>query len=238
MKSCLVLACSPRTGGNTDAAVSFIVDALEQQDVCAEVIYLRQFKIAPCQGCQKCAQERLGHCVLAGSDDAQSLLEKFLAYRNLFICSPIYFYHLPALLKALIDRSQCFYAMWLNGRLKISMGVAKIILLAGRKKGENLFAGSLLTLKYFLSPFNYSLEYLTLRGLDRAKDLQAQRQIQEKIRLFARITSEESPAKSRNSQFTDGGDRRTTNDFKWLQPSQRPFACPRTEKFTFCRRLR
>jgi hypothetical protein len=42
---------------------------------------------------------------------------------------------------------------------------------------------------------------------------------------------------SRNSQFTACGDRRTPNDFKRLQPSQRPFACPRTEKFTFCRRL-
>ena len=51
---------------------------------------------------------------------------------------------------------------------------------------------------------------------------------------------EESPAKSRNSQITASGDRRTANDFKWLQPSQRSlslFACPRAEKFTFCRRL-
>ena len=47
----------------------------------------------------------------------------------------------------------------------------------------------------------------------------------------------ETPAKSRNSQITSSGDRRTTNDFKWLQSSQRTFACPRTEKFTFCRRL-
>ena len=187
MNDCLILACSPRPGGNTDAAVSLIIDTLEQQDVCAEVIYLRQFKIAPCQGCQKCAQEQVGHCVLAANDDVQMLLEKVLTYRRLFICSPIYFYHLPASLKALIDRSQCFYSMWVNDRIKISMGLAKIILLAGRKKGENLFAGSLLTLKYFLSPFNYSLEYLNLRGLDRANDLQAKRQIQEKIRLFARI---------------------------------------------------
>ena len=33
------------------------------------------------------------------------------------------------------------------------------------------------------------------------------------------------PAKSRNSQFTASGDRRTTNDFKWLQPSQRTLRC-------------
>ena len=54
---------------------------------------------------------------------------------------------------------------------------------------------------------------------------------------LSKVTRNESPAKSRNSQFTASGDRRTTNDFKWLQPSQRSFACPRTEKFTFCRRL-
>ncbi|WP_457571463.1 flavodoxin family protein [Desulfovulcanus sp.] len=187
MKSdCLILACSPRPGGNTDTVVRLIVDALDQQGMSSEVICLRQFKIVPCQGCQKCAEERLGHCVLAANDDGQMLLEKLLAYRRLFICSPIYFYHLPASLKALIDRSQCFYSMWVNDHIKIPMGLAKIILLAGRKKGANLFAGSLLTLKYFLSPFNYTLENLNLRGLDKANDLQAKRQIQEKIRLFAK----------------------------------------------------
>jgi len=47
---------------------------------------------------------------------------------------------------------------------------------------------------------------------------------------------EESPAKSRNSQITASGDRRTANGFKLLQPSQRSlslFACPRTENLLF-----
>jgi multimeric flavodoxin WrbA len=187
MNDCLILACSPRPGGNTDAAVSLIIDTLEQQDVCAEVIYLRQLRINPCQGCQKCAEERLGHCVLAKSDDVQMLLEKVFAHRRLFICSPIYFYHLPAILKALIDRSQSFYSLWMNQQVKIRQGEARAVLIAGRKKGENLFSGSLLTLKYFLTPFNYTLHHLTLRGLDRVNDLVSKQVVQEKIRAFAKI---------------------------------------------------
>jgi multimeric flavodoxin WrbA len=181
----LILACSPRPGGNTDTAAKLIADTLEQQGFSPEVIYLRQFKIIPCQGCQKCAEERLGHCILAANDDAQMVLEKILTFRRLFLCSPIYFYHLPAGLKALIDRSQSFYSMWIKEQLKVHRGQAKIILIAGRKKGDKLFAGSQLTLKYFLSTFNYSLEYLNLRGLDKANDLRSDSTIQEKIREFA-----------------------------------------------------
>jgi len=39
------------------------------------------------------------------------------------------------------------------------------------------------------------------------------------------LWSNDAPAKSRNSQFRASGDRRTTNDFKWLQPSQRTLRC-------------
>ena len=51
--------------------------------------------------------------------------------------------------------------------------------------------------------------------------------------LISQGSWSESPAKSQNSLITACGDRRTANDFKWLQPSQRTFACPRTEKIYF-----
>jgi 3-hydroxyacyl-[acyl-carrier-protein] dehydratase len=81
----------------------------------------------------------------------------------------------------------------------------------------------------------YEEQPLKLSKVSRAKFIMPLQPEQEII-----TCCKESPAKSRNSQITASGDRRTANDFKWLQSSQRSlslFACPRTEKFTFCRRL-
>ncbi len=59
---------------------------------------------------------------------------------------------------------------------------AYIILLCAREKGEEIFQGSLLSLRFFLAPFNIELaEPLLLRNLDQSKDLASRPELQEQI---------------------------------------------------------
>ena len=63
----------------------------------------------------------------------------------------------------------------LSGRPALPLPPVKpalVSLVAGRPKGKQLFTGSLLTLRYFLSPLNATISETRLfRGLERAKDL-------------------------------------------------------------------
>jgi multimeric flavodoxin WrbA len=87
--------------------------------------------------------------------------------------SPIYFYHVPAIFKAFIDRAQRRYEVRLaDGPGQAADRLAYPLLVAGRPRGERLFEGALLTLKYFLWPFGYLPGPPTLlRGLDAPGDL-------------------------------------------------------------------
>ncbi|GAB6036937.1 flavodoxin family protein [Fundidesulfovibrio butyratiphilus] len=173
----LVVACGPRPGGNTAWAANRIRDALAAQGLSPVLARLADFDVLPCTGCQACAHTPGHACVLAGQDQAEELFAAIEQASGLFFVSPIYFYHLPALFKALIDRSQRFFAARQAGDLS-HVGPqgrqAHVCLVAGRPRGAKLFEGSLLTLRYFLWPFGIALaEPLTLMGLDGPGDLAA-----------------------------------------------------------------
>lgn len=124
-----------------------------------EVLQVRDYTIVPCQGCMACMRHPRHTCVLAGQDDAQTLLAALHAAPLLIITAPIYFYHLPASFKALIDRGQ---AAWVarhttQGQAQGQARQAVVALVAGRPRGAKLFEGSLLTLRYFLEPFDFAI---------------------------------------------------------------------------------
>jgi hypothetical protein len=111
------------------------------------------------------------------TDQAEELFAPLLAAPVVLFAAPIYFYHLPAQFKGLIDRSQRYYALREKGDPRVAAlprRPAHVVLAAGRPTGEKLFEGSLLTLKYFLHSFNRSLDgTLLFRGKDRPGDLAA-----------------------------------------------------------------
>lgn len=94
------------------------------------------------------------------ADEIFSLIE---AAPLLFISAPIYFYSLPAHFKALIDRSQRFWAAQNHASAtkpllpRPPIKPTLVSLVAGRPRGNLLFSGSLLTLRYFLSPLNATI---------------------------------------------------------------------------------
>lgn len=176
----LILACGPRPGGNTAWAANRIRDALAVQGLSPVLARLADFEVLPCTGCQACAHSPGHACVLADQDQAEQVFSAIGFATALYFVSPIYFYHLPALFKALIDRSQRFFAARQAGdhsHVGPEARLAHVCLVAGRPRGDKLFEGSLLTLRYFLWPFGVTLaEPLTLMGLDGPGDLAADAQ--------------------------------------------------------------
>ncbi len=107
---------------------------------------------------------------MLGEDDAPALFCEMQAASALLFAAPIYFYALPGLFKIFIDRSQKFWAD--SGSKNQPLRNAAVIMAAGRQKGEKLFTGALLTLKWFLKPFGFAIsQTLLLRGLEKVADV-------------------------------------------------------------------
>ena len=97
----LILAGSPRKGGNTDLLVeAFVKGASQKHHV--EVVFVRDYKVSPCMGCNACFRNEQHICVQ--KDDISIIYEKMASADMLVIASPVYFYGLSAQLKAVIDR--------------------------------------------------------------------------------------------------------------------------------------
>lgn len=173
-----VFLCSPRAGGNSDTAGLAVAEGLAKAGRTPRIIRLREQTVTPCRGCGACAVGPQHRCPLAG-DDAETLFAAMADASMLVFAAPIFFYHLPAQLKGLIDRAQRYYARRVDreaaGWVAPTERTAEVLLVSGRREGKQLFAGALLTFKYFLWPFAVRLadDPCLLRGYDAPGDLAA-----------------------------------------------------------------
>ncbi|BCV22076.1 flavodoxin family protein [Moorella sp. Hama-1] len=161
----LGIAGSPRRQGNSELLLDAALAGAAEQGATTTKIIVTSLQINPCRGCDYC---RRGHCVQR--DDMDSLATLFAGAGALIIASPIFFYGVTAQLKALIDRCQVFW----NRRYRLGKpvewagGTGRGALIAvGATRGDKLFLGSILTVKYALKALNldYSRELL-VRGVD------------------------------------------------------------------------
>ena len=97
----LILAGSPRKGGNTELLVGAFVEGASQKHH-VEVVSVHDYKVNPCMGCNACFKNKANACVQ--NDDMSLIYEKMSRADLLVIASPVYFYGLSAQLKAVIDR--------------------------------------------------------------------------------------------------------------------------------------
>ena len=182
-------SCSPRRGGNSDAAAQAFAGGAAEAGGAVRFQALRNLSLLPCQGCQACAAPPHA-CPLARQDEAESFFAALLTAPVVCFAAPIYFYHLPGFFKGLVDRAQRYFALAEAGSpllAGLSPRPACVILQAGRPKGEKLFEGSLLTLKYFLKTFRMTLaEPLLLRGKDGPRDLADDPAALEAVREYGR----------------------------------------------------
>lgn len=163
---------SPRIGGNTDILLEEALRGAGAEGAEVERLLLTDFTITPCKECHGCDQT--GKCVIL--DDMEKIYPKLLEADAIILASPIYFYGVTAWAKALIDRSQ---ALWAKKYLLKDASLGKegrkrkgFFISVGATKGQKVFEGAILTVKYFFDTFNadYSGE-LTFRGVEAKEDI-------------------------------------------------------------------
>ncbi len=169
------LSCSPRANGNSDKLAALFARGFAEAGGNIEVTLMRQYEVRPCVSCYRCQHDPNGWCFLEGTDRSAPLFSMLQEAPALFFAAPVFFYHLPAMFKAFIDRGQSYWLRREAGDpllLSLPRRTAWVALVAGRKKGEHIFDGSLLTLRYFLAAFNITLaEPLLLAGYDGPDDI-------------------------------------------------------------------
>jgi len=158
---------SPRRGGNTEILLEEALKGAEREGAEIERLYLRDLDVTPCTECHGC--DETGSCVIL--DGMQKIYPKLLEADVIILASPIFFYGVTAWAKALIDRSQ---ALWAKKYLVNDPSMGKkgkkrkgFFISVGATKGQKVFEGAILTVKYFFDALNteYTGELL-YRGVD------------------------------------------------------------------------
>jgi len=150
----LALYGSPRRQGNTDILMDeFLKGVSANQSAQIEKVFIRNLKISPCQEYNNCL--KTGECII--KDEMIVLYDKLSKADLVVLSAPIFFYSVPAQVKIIIDRCQALWAR--KYILKIQNPKSKIqrkgfFISVGSTKGENLFAGATLTVKYFFKAIN------------------------------------------------------------------------------------
>lgn len=210
MRPALVLLCSPHAGGVSDMLGSAFAAGLEEAGWPASRVALREHPVLPCRGCGACARPPHA-CVLAGKDEAEWLFSRFGEAPLVVLASSIFFYALPASLKAWIDRGQRFWAARADAPaaaqgtpLPPAAGKPVVaVLAAGRPRGEELFSGAMRTLKWFAPALGAQLvDTRGFRGLDSPADLARRPEVTTEVRLWGREWARRLAAASQN----DAGD--------------------------------
>jgi multimeric flavodoxin WrbA len=163
---------SPRRGGNTELLLEEALRGAEREGATLERLYLSDFTITPCKECHGC--DNTGNCVIL--DDMEKIYPKLLGADVIILASPIFFYGVTAWAKALIDRSQ---ALWARKYLLKDTSLGKegkkrkgFFISVGATKGQKVFEGAILTVKYFFDVLN--AEYigeLLFRGVEAKGDI-------------------------------------------------------------------
>lgn len=187
--------CSHRKQGNSNNAIGLFQRGIQMAGG-PEVpsLAVRRMDIKPCTACGICSKDKSSPCILEKKDFARDIFEYLFVAPFAFFASPIYFYHLPSRLKTLIDRSQWVWARKDKGDpeiVNLPRRPAYVCLFAGREKGDKLFEGARLTMKYFLDSFNFELaEVLTFPGKEKIADLERDKEAAERIRALGQTAWE------------------------------------------------
>ena len=156
---------SPRREGNTEILLDEALRGASDHGGLCEKIILRDLKITPCLEIYKCAED--GVCAI--QDEMQGLFPKIIQAERLILASPIFFYSVPALAKAMIDRCQSLWAKKYILKLPVSPIAERkgVFISVAATRGKKLFDGVRLTVQYFFDAIDvaYSDE-LFVRGAD------------------------------------------------------------------------
>ena len=161
----LGLMGSPRRQGNTELLLDKALEGASEAGAEVEKVLVSKLKISPCLEIYACLKD--GNCSIR--DDMQPLYKKLLEADHVVFASPIFFYSITSQAKAIVDRSQ---ALWVR-RHVLGMGKEDkrerrgVFVSVGATRGEKLFDGAVLTVKYFFDAIGVKYAGdLLVRGID------------------------------------------------------------------------
>jgi FMN-dependent NADH-azoreductase len=105
MKKLLALNGSMRKNGNTSILLQHFLDGARKNAADTEEIMVKDINLHYCRGCLRC--NLIGRCSI-NDDDWQEISRKILDADIIAFASPVYFHHVTAALKKLIDRFRSF----------------------------------------------------------------------------------------------------------------------------------
>ncbi|MFW6126006.1 MAG: flavodoxin family protein, partial [Chloroflexota bacterium] len=154
--------------GNTDLLLQEVLKGTEGQGVEVEKLIVDKLNISPCKEYNACL--KTGNCVIR--DDMDGIYEKLLQANVVIVASPMFFYGVTSQLKALIDRCQALWARRYVLKQEPDSERKGAFVAVGATKGEKLFDGSILTMKYFFQAIG--VQYagdLLIRSVDRKGEI-------------------------------------------------------------------
>ena len=183
----LAIYGSPREGGNSDILLDQAAAGAAESCV-VEKLYIRGLNIRPCAGCRSC--DTTGDCII--KDEMAQVYKKIEEADRIILSSPVFFYGLPGQLKGMVDRAQCYWARkYLLKRGDAGKGRLGAFICVGATKGEKLFDGVKLTVKYFFDSFGieYSSE-LFVRKVDKKGEVAGTDAVKAALELGKNICSQ------------------------------------------------
>lgn len=103
--SILAFNGSPRPKGNSVHLLNTFLDGARESGKQTEIIDVNKIHIRNCMGCLRC--NIIKRCALR-NDDWTELSQKILDADTIVFASPVYFHHVPAPMKTIIDRFRSF----------------------------------------------------------------------------------------------------------------------------------
>lgn len=168
----LGLQGSPRLEGNTSRLLAAFLAEAQRYGARVETIAVAAKEIHGCVHCGHC--ERTGFCSI--DDEMQGVYPLLRKAELIVVATPVFFYNVPAQLKALIDRSQTLWSR--RYLLKLEDPGRKwrkgFLLSVGATKGPKLFDGLVLTARYFFDAVGASFAgSLTYRNIEKEAEVDA-----------------------------------------------------------------
>jgi multimeric flavodoxin WrbA len=105
MKNVLAFNGSIRKSGNTAILLKRFLDGAKANTKYIDSVYTHELNLEYCRGCLRC--NLVGHCTLH-NDVWNQLSEKILDADVLVFATPVYFHHVTAPMKRLLDRFRSF----------------------------------------------------------------------------------------------------------------------------------
>lgn len=163
---------SPRKQGNTSILLSHAVKGAREAGAEMDEIFLSDLKMSPCLEIYGCKKD--GRCVI--QDDFQAVYDKLAGSHGIILASPIFFYTVSAHTKILMDRCQSFWVKkyWIDKAVSSQKDLKRkgLFISLGATKGEKLFIGVTMTVRYFFDAIDAVLwRKLLYRGIDFKNDI-------------------------------------------------------------------